>query len=291
MTKCGQIALIAVVLLLTACGNSAVSGPLTPGGTVSSLPSASETHASPTATVDATHSPSARAVGALAPDGLAEVVTTDLVVRTLPEISAASLIEPIRVNAPKLLFVLDGPVTADGFDWYLVAPFDEFVSDIGSPDPRLGWVAAGGDGEQWIAPWSGACPEPTLDAFRFSAELLRVPCFGDREVMLKGELGECSYGSPGTVSPNWLTSSYCTLYGEDFPEGYELVGPFTFHQEPEDFELRDRQLEPVRITGRFDHPAAQTCEQHPVGSEEPDPPELVVLGCRSAFVVTDIEPL
>jgi hypothetical protein len=94
---------------------------------------------------------------------------------------------------------------------------------------------------------------------------LRVGCFGDRELNLEGELGECSYITPGTVSPNWLTSSYCTLYGEGFPDGYEIVGPFTFHQEPEDFELRDYELQPVRVTGRFDHPAAQSCEHHPSG--------------------------
>ena len=241
--------------------------------------------------MDATHSPSARAVGALAPDGLAEVVTSDLVVRTLPEISAGSIIDPTRLNAPKLLFVLDGPVRADGFDWYFVAPFDEFLSDTPSPNPRPGWVAAAGDGEDWIAPWSGECPEPTLDALRSQSGFLRVPCFGDRELTLDGELGECSYITPGVVTPNWLTSSYCTLYGEEFPEGYEIVGPFTFHREPQDFELRDRQLQPVRVTGSFDHPAAQTCEHHPLGSDVPDPPELVVLGCRSQFVVTDIEPL
>lgn len=290
MTRSGQVPVVVALLLLTACGSSVSSESPTTGETVTPFASASQSQAEPTTTVDPTHSPSARSVGALAPDGLAEVVTSDLVVRTLPEISAASVIDPIRLNAPKLLFVLDGPVRADGFDWYLVAPFDDFVTDTPSPDPRLGWVAAGGDGEEWIAPWSGECPEPTVDAFRFRTGFLRVACFGDREITLEGDLGECSYITPGTVSPSWLTSSYCTLYGEDYPEGYEIVGPFWFHQEPEDFELRDRQFQPVRITGRFDHPAAQTCEHNPLGSEERLPQELIVLGCRSAFVVTDIEP-
>ncbi len=27
--------------------------------------------------------------------------------------------------------------------WHFVAPFDEFLSDVGTPGPRIGWVAAG----------------------------------------------------------------------------------------------------------------------------------------------------
>jgi hypothetical protein len=161
------------------------------------------------------------------------------------------------------------------------------LSDIADGSPRVGWVAAGGDGEEWIAPWAGECPEASVAALRNNPLYLRVACFGDRELSLEGELGGCDYTVPGTESPGWLSNVFCLLY-EDNYQG-DLVGPFAFHLQPEDFEQREGDGRRVRITGRFDHPAAQTCEHHPLDGEEALPPELVVLACRAAFVVTVVE--
>jgi hypothetical protein len=91
------------------------------------------------------------------------------------------------------------------------------------------------------------------------------------------------------MTPAWLTTMYCALHSERDAE--EIVGAFMFHLRPEDFEVREDQRQRVRVTGRFDHPAAQTCQHHPLEDEEPLPPELVVLGCRSAFVVINIQRL
>jgi hypothetical protein len=244
----------------------------------------------PTATPPPTPPP----VGRLAVDGIAELVTDNLVVRSLPEISAVSEIHPIRLSAPQLLFVLEGPVAADGYDWYRVAPFEAFPDDIAEELPRLGWVAAGDEGEAWIAPWSGECPEPSTRILRHMAYFLELACYGDEELTLEGVLGECTYIVPGTVSPDWLSSTFCNLWDEGYVggvDGYELVGPFMFHLEPADFEVRTGPLQPVRVTGRYDHPAAQTCEHHPLEGDEPLIPELVVIGCRAAFVVTKSEGL
>ncbi len=279
-------ALLVACLLLSACGSAGVSISLSPS---SSGPLANQPAAAPSATAEATPSATTRVVGALATDGIAEVVTNDLVVRSLPEISEESIMDPVRLSDGKLLFVLDGPVTADGYDWYQVSPFDATLSDIADGSPRLGWVAAGGDGEEWIAPWSADCPEASVTALRYTPLPLLVGCFGDRELTLEGELGDCTHIVPGTVSPDWLTTTFCILYEDNYSGG--LVGPFTFHLPPEDFEVHEGKGQQVRITGRFDHPSAQTCEHHPLEDEEPEPPELVVLGCRGRFVVTEIEAL
>jgi hypothetical protein len=55
------------------------------------------------------------------------VVTTDLVVRSEPGTHDGSRILPTRLNGPTLLYVVDGPVQADGYDWYLVQPFDNGI--------------------------------------------------------------------------------------------------------------------------------------------------------------------
>ena len=46
----------------------------------------------------------------------------------------------------------------------------------------------------------------------------------------------------------------------------------------------------VTVTGHFDDPAASTCRSTAALETEPPAPEFVVLGCRTAFVVTDIQP-
>lgn len=285
------LAAVAIAIVTSACsaGQEPTPTPLTTTlqPTVSPAPSLTT---DPTATALPTPPP----VGRLAADGIAEVVTDNLVVRSLPEISAASEIHPIRLSEPQLLFVLEGPVTADGYDWYRVAPFEAFPSDIAEERPPLGWVAAGDGQEAWIAPWSGDCPKPSTRILRSMTYFLELACYAEEELTLEGVLGECTYIVPGTVSPGWLSTTFCTLWDEGYeggPDGYELVGPFVFHQEPADFEVRTGPLQPVRVTGRYDHPAAQTCEHHPLEGDEPRIPELVVIGCRAAFVVTEIEGL
>ena len=55
------------------------------------------------------------------------------------------------------LVVLDGPVEASGYDWYLVDVTSEPPEDVSYP---FGWVAAAGkDGEAWIAPERHDCPK------------------------------------------------------------------------------------------------------------------------------------
>jgi hypothetical protein len=280
-------ALTLVSLLLSAC----VNGSLAPSGTghPSASPSAHESTGEPGATAEGTPAPAAHSAGALARDGIAEVVTDDLVVRSLPEISAQSIIAPIPLSKGKLLFVLDGPVVKSGFEWYRVAPFDEFLSDTASEPLKPGWVAAGRSGEVWIAPWTGRCPEPTLDDIRGRSPYLALACFGNDELALQGILGDCGDFVPGIVEPMWLANHYCWLLSFD-----RAAGPFDgwiVHQEGAILNELDKVAKGValRVLGHFDDPAAQTCiEFTPLPGVPPTPPELVVLYCRIQFAATDI---
>jgi putative zinc finger protein len=86
--------------------------------------------------------PTAR-LGDLAAGTVVDVVVTALRVRTAPTIdnSKSAKLDPL-IGVGAQLEVLDGPVTADGYDWYL-------VQALGSP--HRGWVAAADhDGEPWI---------------------------------------------------------------------------------------------------------------------------------------------
>jgi hypothetical protein len=55
---------------------------------------------------------------------IAQVVTTDLVVRSAPGTGSDSRVYDTRLASPTLLYVFDGPVAVDGYDWYLVLPQD-----------------------------------------------------------------------------------------------------------------------------------------------------------------------
>jgi hypothetical protein len=270
-------------LLLSAC----VNGSLAPSGagSASADPSIGESSPEPPATVGGTAPATPDAAGPLSRDGIAEVVTDDLVVRSLPEISARSTVAPTALSTGHLLYVLDGPVAADGYEWYQVAPFDEFLSDVASEAPRLGWVAAGRPDEPWIAPWAGDCPEPTLDEIRWRSPYLTLACFGDEQLTLQGTLGDCGDIYPGILEPMWLANHHCFLLPSDLADG--LFSGLVVRQEGEILDSLAKGAA-VRVLGHFDHPAARTCVEHTLQGEEPTPPELLVLYCRSQFVATDV---
>ena len=271
------------------------------GPTASGEPQASSVTPAPTAagsavTAGASPTPEAaqRVVGFLGPDGVATVVTNDLVVRSLPETSAQSTIDPITLSEGKLLYVLDGPVAADGYFWYQVAPFDEFLEDIADEGPHVGWVADGsGRGEVWIAPWTGECPQPVLDVIRRRAALLSLACFRNDDLTFEGTFGHCivagdvgESGQQGGISPGWFTNFGCELLPFDYEQG--VLGGLFLHWEGGEPSQTPVDGAVVRVVGHFDDPAAQRCVREPVPGNVITLPERVVLDCRSTFVVSDL---
>jgi hypothetical protein len=231
----------------------------------------------------------------LRPDAIAQVVTTDLVVRSTPGVSGDSEIYPTSLNEPTLLYVVDGPVSADGYDWYLVQPFEPELGDVRTDWP-FGWVAAGDrtGAEEWIAPASLECPSPTVDEIRWMAPEARLACFGDEELALEGRFGGCFVG----MTPVWLQVQGCAL------ESLDPISAGT----PDPGHLRVRFVDMIEIPhdqpgaiitvrGHFDDARANSCtwgddaffeESGGVGPTPPPEPEEVILWCRTEFVATDI---
>jgi hypothetical protein len=189
-------------------------------------------------------------------------------------VTAASIkLEPL-LRTKTVLFVVDGPVAAGGYDWYEVMPFDGIAP--------TGWVAAAAkDGTPWLAPASLACPESPLDAQAILdlSSLGGLVCYGDREIQLVGDI-TCENADVDRVfgGPEWLGSGhYCQLdlggeTREFFDGGIEGLGLPT----------RGRAL----VTGHFDDPEALTCAW---AVEPPAPdPAMVVVSCRAMFVATDL---
>jgi hypothetical protein len=256
----------------------------------------------PAATATPVATPTIRPDG-LRADAFAVVATNDLRVRTKPRVSDDSIkLEPLLWDGA-LLFVIDGPVAASGYDWFLVMPMGEADLQVHPDPPRLGWIAAAGkDGEPWVKAQSFACdradPFDTLSDFDYPPSgLIGLACFGDSALRFDADLvsGRVECDPPSTRDPSWL---------DPCREGLALADPARVKEDPRRLDVTfdpavDVDALPgggsgmevaVTVTGRFDHPAARTCGNEPGpsnGLQAPRPP-LEVLGCRAQFVVTSI---
>jgi hypothetical protein len=236
----------------------------------------------------------------LAPNDSAQVVTTDLVMRSAPGGGPESEVYPGALDTPTLLYIVDGPVPASGYDWYLVYPFTVSISN--PPEHwRLGWVAAGSlDGEAWIAPAAPSCPRADFDGLSAISWMGALACYGDDPLTLEGSFGGSSYTVPGVISPGWLVNTYYWLWPLGTAPDAPLPGLTGFLLHVPDAATLDYDLGiPIRVRGHFDDPAAQTCIAGPLPGE-PTPgssadeilaDQEVVLYCRASFIVTDATPL
>jgi hypothetical protein len=271
---------------------------LTTAPTPSSIPLATEAPTAPD-----------KAAG-LARDSYAMVVTSDLRVRSKPGVSEDSKkLEPLlRENV--LVLVLDGPVHASGYDWYLVQPTVQ--SDTQEVTYPFGWVAAADkNGEPWLQADAFECPPLPESADELGqlnqvgALWVEIGCFAGQEITFRARLGqpdiECGAEPPWGVDPIWFDSC-----GSDasflVPIENSHDGPVVFPRWAPGVDTSiagqpgasPDQWPVVEVTGMFDHPAAQTCRNtlnYEDGSGyEPDP-AYTIANCRRAFVVTSMEGL
>lgn len=290
---------IVVTLLVTACGlapsSAGESGPIATDGTSVGLPT-------PASTGTASAVPSATATssaGTLPIDGFVSVAAEGLNMREEPGLDAQLVREliadcqepcpPLRLGEGTLyleLYLLDGPVEADGYAWYLAAT----VTESAHYAEYIGWVAAGDAGGNWLEPRDPECPQAPLEIGDISlgggfSRFDAIACFGGQEVTVRGwyvdlpadaeDPGDCA------AEPAWLVCGYG--YHMLRPEPSEWYGDANNLQTKVD-PASGVQMPPrgswVEITGMWDHPAAQGCL-----SEGQASPGLTLI-CRMEFVVT-----
>ena len=275
----------AVVVLLglamAACGSNTItpSPPSTPSpsAVVPVSPSPTATASGTSSPPPATASPAATPNGtvALAVDGAARTTTDSLRVRSAPGTADSSKkLEPLLATGTRL-YVVDGPVAADGYDWYEVVPFDGRLPQ--------GWVAsASRQGESWVEDDAESCPTSPLDAANV-ARLMTfggLACFGDREVQVTGEV-HCEFADVDSPisGPDWIHyDRYCTL---------NLGGEARLWINDGGMTLGYPMTSQALVTGHFDDPQATLCVS---GDESSAPdPARVVLDCRAQFVGTSID--
>jgi hypothetical protein len=287
---------LAVASALVACAPAAVLEPSATGPTASvdatSLPEATA-FPSPAATSDEPD-PTSDASGLLARDTLGEVVVAELVVRSAPGVSGDSKILEDGLTLGDLVYVVDGPQPADGYDWLLVS---EMV--LPWKQGTAGWIApASRVREEWVRPVTPDCPDEVgVEAFASVPQALLLACFGGEEISLEGALGFCGHADPVVTEPAWLANNFCAFEAPARPAGVSewLTLPVSIHPDA-DVPSFTGESRPLRITGRYDHPASETC-RYTEGAEDSFPEldahdeSLLRVGCRSRFVLESAIPL
>ena len=230
----------------------------------------------------------------LGPDRIGHVVATDgLRVRSQPTVAEASELREPTLDEGVTFYVVAGPVLADGYAWYQVDPYG------GDPALPFGWVAGGSrDGEPWIENLFDGCDSiyPSLEMIASSEPQESLYCYGSGhtgepiELELTGDL-YCDVGDVEGLAagPAWVEfDRFCELRapGWTVEDGVSLRvwGPAATGLLEQGQPVQGRYT----VFGHFDDPGASECRS---GDFEGAPdPEEVVLGCRMAFVATEVAP-
>lgn len=232
-------------------------------------------------------------------DTLAEVVSPRLRVRSEPRVADDSIKYEPLLDVGDRLFILDGPVVADDYEWYQIVAWRP--DDLFATWPT-GWVArADHDGTPWVRPRADGCPSGTVTTAVVSGmhPQERVSCFGDRPLRLRafvwGDGGNrrCT-PEPSTVcvdGPAWLTGEEGWRAEADVNIDTPSIGGPPLAIDPNG-PVRSSALQAgamVELGGAFDHPAARQCRPGAAGA---DAQRLSVaaarLSCRARFVVTSV---
>jgi hypothetical protein len=186
-------------------------------------------------------------------------------------------------------YVFDGPISADGYAWYLIATEMNTEHHASTYPESVGWVAFGDGEDEWLIPDERPCPDEPIELADVTnlalTKLEMLHCLGGRELTLRGWLpalgssehdpdliAECRDQNP------WLTCG--SLHDLIRPSSSDLGSAeyLDFMVDPASTVVVPRRGQWVNFTGAFDHPDADTCGD-----------VAAVLVCRFTFVLTSIE--
>jgi hypothetical protein len=237
---------------------------------------------------------------ALPRDSLALVVTDNLRLRSAPFVGDLSVRHKRLLQPDDRLFIVDGPVIAQNYEWYQVKAWRPRQPSVSWP---VGWVArAGHDGEVWLRASTRACPSEPLeiDGLLALAPVERLGCFGNapvefRAVITPSASGECDPALEGCVTgQEWLATTSLVAATSTTPIDAAAGMPIALGPAAAVSATDLTGAGVVRLRGAFDHADASGCQPDPAraGPEGPLSSVEAVLRCRSTFVVSDavVEP-
>jgi hypothetical protein len=242
----------------------------------------------------------------LAPNAFARVVPASVNVREQPSLDSPNVGIPIIDAAPlpatvgtatgsEHVYILEGPVEADGFEWFRVAPI-EYEGYIGIGPYFIGWMASGDGVDPWLVV-ENPCPEGpmTLTDLTYTSTTTdwatRLGCFRGQEFTLSGWFPELppdfETSGPCAADPS-VAHFFCNYAAYDI-RPIEMsfyddrnANRLDFVVIPESGIVTPSRGQWIEITGHWDDPASALC------ATEGD---LETLSCRIQFVISSVRAL
>lgn len=226
---------------------------------------------------------------ALRVSGMAMVVAggNTALVRTEPGFLSPSVIPAVPEGVP--LYVVDGPVQADGANWWLVEP--EYYDY--SPDWPFGWVAERSDtGHKKLSPYAPECLPLGAPGFRAYGRLSGLACYSGRDYGAEA-IVSCApaMAEEPVAGPDWLGENYACTAGGDFKLRLSTAVAIGWFGTRRPTETTSGVFE---VRGHYDDAQSASCRF--TVSVTPMPPEPLrdqqaVTACREEFIVTRLDPL
>jgi hypothetical protein len=204
------------------------------------------------------------------------------------------MFKPVLPAGTRMLIV-DGPVAADGYDWYEVQTDGELID-------LFGWVATGKNGEVWLAPKKPRCPEEAdAAAVAMLNRIDFLACYGDTQVRVTAraadlwdtrlEEADCGWirrtGSCD-VDARWLlfpSASVTIVTNKGNEHRLDLAMPPELAARLQDVPREATLLLAISM----DAPEAAACEvRDPITGSEVIPVHRAITACRLQFVVQEI---
>jgi len=177
-----------------------------------------------------------------------------------------------------------GPVTADGYDWYLVL-YEAITGET------FGWAAAGDPATPFLATLKPRCDKR---AGVILTEYEQLACLGSGPVTIEGTYGcgGCGGFAAGTFQPPWLADPINGVYTLRAKPG-QGIGQIDMHKQPDAGIELPAEGAILRVMGHFDDAAASTCFIAPLEGEVSVPADerATLLYCRERFVIDSFEQI
>ncbi len=181
------------------------------------------------------------------------------------------------------VYLMDGPVEADGYDWYLAATHGE----SGIFPEYVGWIPVGDSAGPWVIPASSNCPAEPIDlaevTYSAISSLELLACVGGRELTLYGWHPAPPPGDTSSedCQPLEHREAFCT-FGFNVLRPEEAPWAGSADHLPWIAESAANLPAPPRdawitVRGRFDHPASSECY---------DRTPAAILQCQIEFVIS-----
>ena len=256
-----------------------------------------------TANPEPTAQPTASSNAAIRPDMVVATTVEGLSVRLSPG-TGGQRIGFLELGT--VAYVLEGATEVDGLPWYFVTgmglPYGSGCITTPPEQPIScpafqGWVAGANEaGDPWLAPADpGDCPEPTIRGISEAGFTWRLVCWADEPITFDAWWPEIPEGAglggmclSQDEPAGWLFCQNVNYNGLTASPEEGFFGRLALSIDPASGVTMPPRGQSVRVTGQFDHAAADECAAYAGPDQDP---VAAVFTCRLQFVPTSVEPL